>query len=667
VTEGLVTRLVRRVRAALGTDIAAAEERAVGHARDAALLEPRIWGPPERVHVAPGANVANAYVNTESGSITVAEDVLLGHDVALTTAAYDPERLEGSRAGALGPDGHDIAIGRGARLGARAVVTGPCHIGPYAVVAPGAVVTGDVPAGAVVEGNPARVVRRLGITGDLPPSVEADTDVGRMRLLLADEVITPALRRDGRWEPEEADALRARLRRGMTVVDVGANIGYMTLVAAQAVRPGGRVIAIEPHPDNVALLRHNAEANAAGTVEVVAAAAWRESGTVRLAVSEVNAGDHRTEALTSERATVEVPAVRLDDVLGDAAVDLIKLDCQGCEHVVLSGAAALIARSRPLIFAEFWPMGIRQLGDDPAAVLRGYRRMGYAISVLEEPGLGETPSDAAIIAAIEAREDPVGGFATLVLSPAPEGPADLTAVESSRSSQNGEDGVIAAILDRIGAPGRWFVEFGAEEGREGNCVALAHDGWSGLFMEADPAKFAALEANWSGNERVRTRQAKVTPETIEGLLAAAGLPAEPDVLSIDIDSNDYYVWDAITAYRPRLVVIEYNASLPLDRALVQPLDPDVRWDGTDYFGASLGAYERLAEAKGYALVHTDSTGVNAFFVRRDLIDGSGLPTGDEVRRHPANYFGSGRGHPRDPQDRPWVDLDAGGELVRVPR
>jgi FkbM family methyltransferase len=663
----LEATLLRRLREVLGADIAAAEERAVRRARDAGLLEPRIWGPPERLHVGAGAHLGNAYLNTESGTISVAEDVLLGHDVALTTAAYDPERLEGSRAAALLPSGQDIAIGRGVQVGARAVVAGPCHIGPYAVLAPGAVVTGDVPAGAVVAGNPARVVRRLGVTGDLPPSVEADTDVGRMRLLLADEVITPALRRDGCWEPEEAAALRTRLRPGMTVVDVGANIGYTALVAAQAVRPGGRVIAVEPHPDNVALLRHNAEANAAGAVEVVAAAAWREPGTVRLAVSAVNAGDHRTEALASERATVEVPAVRVDDVVGDAAVDLIKLDCQGCEHVVLAGAAELIARSRPLILAEFWPIGIRQLGDDPAAVLRGYRRMGYALAVLEEPGLGERPSDAAIIAAIEAREDPVGGFATLVLSPAPDGPADLTAVEFSRSSQNGEDGVIAAILDRIGAPGRWFVEFGAEEGREGNCVALANDGWSGLFMEADPAKFAALQAGWSGAERVRTRQAEVTPDTIEGLLAAAGVPAEPDVLSIDIDSSDYYVWEAITAHRPRLVVIEYNASLPLDRALVQPLDPAARWDGTDHFGASLGAYERLAEAKGYALVHTDSAGVNAFFVRRDLLDGSGLPTGAAVRRHPANYFGSGRGHPRDPEDRPWVDLDAGGDLVRVPR
>jgi FkbM family methyltransferase len=383
VSERLATTLLRRLRDALAPDIAAAGERAVERARDARLLEPRIWGPPERLRVGAGAELANAYLNTQSGAIAIGEDVLLGHDVALTTAAHDPEHLDGSRAAGLIAGGHDITLGRGVHVGTRAVIAGPCHLGAYAVVAPGAVVTGDVPAGAVVEGNPARVVRRLAISGDLPPSVEAETDVGRMRLLLADEVITPALRRDGRWEADHAAALRARLRPGMTVVDVGANIGYTVLVAARAVAPGGRVIAVEPHPDNVALLRHNADANAPGAVEVVAAAAWREAGTVRLAVSGENAGDHRTVALAGERPTVEVPAVRLDDVVAGAGVDLIKLDCQGCEHVLLAGAGELIARSRPLVLAEFWPIGIRQLGDDPAAVLRGYRGMGYSIAVLE--------------------------------------------------------------------------------------------------------------------------------------------------------------------------------------------------------------------------------------------------------------------------------------------
>jgi hypothetical protein len=239
----------------------------------------------------------------------------------------------------------------------------------------------------------------------------------------------------------------------------------------------------------------------------------------------------------------------------------------------------------------------------------------------------------------------------------------LDAAELRRSSQNGEDGVIAEILRRIGAPARFFVEFGAEDGREGNCAALAEDGWAGLLIEADPAKHAALAERWRDRPDVRTRNDRLVPETIEDVFRAEQVPAEPAVVSIDVDSIDWYLWEALETFRPRLVVIEYNASLPPGRKLVQPRELAGEWDGTDFFGASLAALEALAERKGYALVHTERHGVNAFFVRSDLV--GDLPTGRAALRRPANYFGSGAGHPRDLQNRPWVDLDAGGELVRL--
>jgi hypothetical protein len=241
----------------------------------------------------------------------------------------------------------------------------------------------------------------------------------------------------------------------------------------------------------------------------------------------------------------------------------------------------------------------------------------------------------------------------------------LDSAERSHRSQNGEDGVIAEILRRIHALARYFVEFGAEDGAEGNCAALAEDGWAGLFMEADPEKHAALATMWRDQPQVVTRLASVEPGNIEALFSASGVPSEPDVVSIDVDSVDWYLWQALTSYEPRLVVVEYNASLPLDRKLVQPLDIAGEWDGTDFFGASLAAYEELAARKRYTLVHTERHGVNAFFVRDDLLKGTGLPHGSTALRRRANYFGTGHGHPRDPQDRPWVDLDAGGRLVRL--
>lgn len=233
---------------------------------------------------------------------------------------------------------------------------------------------------------------------------------------------------------------------------------------------------------------------------------------------------------------------------------------------------------------------------------------------------------------------------------------DLTRYELRVFSQNGEDGVIEEILGRVGHGTPSFVEFGVERGTEANCVFLADVlGWPGLFMEADPGTFAFLAGKYAHRPEVRTVQASVGPGNVDALIRGAGLPEEPAVLSIDVDGIDYWIWRA-TALRPRLVVIEYNAHLPPDAELVQPLEPPMAWDETDYFGASLGALRRLAAAKGYRLVHTDLAGVNAFFVRADLAGAFGPEERVPVRA--PNFGLSGAGHPPHRGDRRYVDPSA---------
>lgn len=232
--------------------------------------------------------------------------------------------------------------------------------------------------------------------------------------------------------------------------------------------------------------------------------------------------------------------------------------------------------------------------------------------------------------------------------------SDLTPYEFRLYSQNGEDGVLAEILQRIGPGSKEFVEFGVETGVEGNCVALADVlGWSGLFIEGDQTYAEGLAAKYSGVPRVRTLGEHVTPENINDLLASSEISSEPDVLSIDVDGNDLWIWQAITLVRPRVVVIEYNATLDPERPLVQPYDPDWAWSGTDWFGASLSALEQVGTEKGYRLVHTDLTGVNAFFVLDDL---AGPFHGITAPRRAANYFGSGRGHPEHPNGGRYIEL-----------
>jgi hypothetical protein len=240
---------------------------------------------------------------------------------------------------------------------------------------------------------------------------------------------------------------------------------------------------------------------------------------------------------------------------------------------------------------------------------------------------------------------------------------DLTRFERRVFSQNGEDGVVAEVLRRVGAPGRTFVEFGAGTGHEGICVALADVlGWSGLFLEIDEYAFGELERKYRGEPRVQTARAAVTADNVVALFDAGGVPAEPDVVSIDVDGNDWWIWRALT-HRPRLVVVEYNGNLHPDAQLVKPYDPSGRWDFTCWFGASLAAYERLAAARGDTLVHTDLKGVNAFFLRDDLLDAFGPPA---PPRRAASYDLRGARMHGDPRAVPWVDL-AGRPVDDVPR
>jgi hypothetical protein len=124
-------------------------------------------------------------------------------------------------------------------------------------------------------------------------------------------------------------------------------------------------------------------------------------------------------------------------------------------------------------------------------------------------------------------------------------------------------------------------------------------------------------------DRVRIVQCFVTAENIDGVLEANGMTGDVDLLSIDIDGNDWWVWNAITAIRPRVVAIEYNASFGPDESLTVEYDPDfdrkAKHASGWYHGASIAALESLARRRGYALVGADSSGINAFFVRRELV------------------------------------------------
>jgi len=212
------------------------------------------------------------------------------------------------------------------------------------------------------------------------------------------------------------------------------------------------------------------------------------------------------------------------------------------------------------------------------------------------------------------------------------GASGLRRLECSRFSQNGEDGVIAEIARRIGAQRRTFVEIGASDGRQNCTRALLEDGWSGVWVEGDPAAAAAARELAAGRS-VEVVEAFVDRSNAVALLREAGADEHADVLVIDVDGNDWWIWRALASggLRPSVVIVEYNPHLGpwLDWRL--PHDRDHRWDGSARYGASLQAFAALARRLGYALVHCEATGTNAFFVRRPLA-GASLDAGS-ARRH----------------------------------
>lgn len=192
-------------------------------------------------------------------------------------------------------------------------------------------------------------------------------------------------------------------------------------------------------------------------------------------------------------------------------------------------------------------------------------------------------------------------------------------------SQNDEDGIIQEIFNRIGTTNRFFVEFGVQDGLESNTHFLLLQGWNGVFMEGSSEYVAQIQEKFASpisEGRLKVMNAFITRENINDLMQENGAAKidEIDLLSIDIDGNDYYIFEAIECIHPRVIVVEYNAKFPPPARWIMPYNKEHVWDGTDRQGASLQALADLGEKKGYRLVATNLNGINAFFVRNDLID-----------------------------------------------
>jgi FkbM family methyltransferase len=197
-----------------------------------------------------------------------------------------------------------------------------------------------------------------------------------------------------RYEPFETSLIEKLAKPGMFVLDVGANVGYYTVILASKVGRSGQVIAFEPDPDNLVLLRRNIQSNRLSNVVCEQAAVMSYEGEATLYRSSINYGDHRVFDSQDDRdfndgrprSTVSIRTVSLDKYLRDIGIrpDLVKMDIQGAEMLALPGMIDTLSNPNVMLFCEFWPYALRRAGSEPIKFLQTLKQIGFELFEIME-------------------------------------------------------------------------------------------------------------------------------------------------------------------------------------------------------------------------------------------------------------------------------------------
>ena len=201
---------------------------------------------------------------------------------------------------------------------------------------------------------------------------------------------------------------------------------------------------------------------------------------------------------------------------------------------------------------------------------------------------------------------------------------DVATNEFKVFSQWGEDGIIQFLLRHVEVPRKIFVEFGVQDYTESNTrFLLTNNNWSGLIIDGCKENIDYVKHDsiyWQHN--LKAVHSFITKDNINSILVDNGIQGEIGILSVDIDGNDYWVWQAIDVVSPAIIIAEYNFRFGKERAVTTPYDEGfVRSEAHHsmiYYGASLKALDLLARQKGYVFVGCNTAGNNAFFIRQDL-------------------------------------------------
>lgn len=222
-----------------------------------------------------------------------------------------------------------------------------------------------------------------------------------MRAPSFDRLLYLFLHRLGWMGEQEAALLRALIKPGMRIVDVGANIGLYALLCARLTGETGRVFAFEPEQNLYRRLRENCARNGVANVESFECAAGSSPGRAAFRRSAFNSGDNRLDSHGSGAVQVEV--VRIDDVLPVSSVDFIKIDVQGHELGALQGMERLLANDCVRVLFEFSPAALRDADTAPEALLRFFSDRGFRIYQTDQPALAELTEPGEVIQQLRGR------------------------------------------------------------------------------------------------------------------------------------------------------------------------------------------------------------------------------------------------------------------------
>ena len=230
-------------------------------------------------------------------------------------------------------------------------------------------------------------IGRFSLTKTVLKHLKSDYEMIQGHKMVLDSKDSLNLFLNGIYEEFETNFVKKEIKKGDVVLDIGANIGYYTLIFAKLVGETGKVFAFEPDPINFSLLKKNIEINGYKNVVLIQKAVSDKSEKLKLFLSETNNGDHRIYNWDGSRKSVEIESIKLDEYFEDTKqrINFIKMDIQGAEYGAVSGMTNLLNQNKSVkIISEFWPTGLKRFGGSAIKYLELLEKNDFKLYELNE-------------------------------------------------------------------------------------------------------------------------------------------------------------------------------------------------------------------------------------------------------------------------------------------